>query len=132
MAHIEETQQQVQNLEDSSADRERHIAQRVDIYRLEGVEPNEEGKLLHSAYIDGIATLDDLHNHAIAFAMEKMGDGGEATEYHLAADRPIYYSEDAYPNGIIREWPDGRREFVNLSVKGIIFITALRASPKSP
>lgn len=125
MAHIEKTEQEVQVVEESRRDRERYIAQRVINYRLEGVEPNEDGKLLHSAYIDGIATLDDLHNHAIAFAMEKMGEGVETDEYQTAS-RPIYYVEDAYPNGIIREWPDGRRELVELHAKGIIFITALR------
>lgn len=40
------------------------------------IEPDKADEHLHQAYIDGTATLDDLHNHAIAFAMAHAKDDG--------------------------------------------------------
>lgn len=41
-------------------------------------------------------------------------DAGQAAAMHLAAGRPIYYGDDAYPDAIIREYPDGWKQLVSL------------------
>lgn len=45
-------------------------------------------------------------------------DDGAAAKSHLAAGRPILYCEDRYPNAMIRKWPDGRRELVEVDHAG--------------
>lgn len=52
-------------------------------------------------------------------------DDGQAAQSHLDAGRPIYYCEDAYPDEMVRQWPDGNRELVTLALDG----TVLRAKP---
>ncbi len=49
-------------------------------------------------------------------------DDGAAAKSHLAAGRPIYYCDDAYPNYMIRKWPDGRRELVTLTSMAEILV----------
>lgn len=39
-------------------------------------------------------------------------DDEQAAQSHLAAGRPVHYCDDRYPDAIMREWPDGRRELV--------------------
>lgn len=56
----------------SPAERERHIAQMLANFRIEGYEPDEADKQLHAAYIAGAATLDDLLAHARQFAASIM------------------------------------------------------------
>ena len=57
---------------------------------------------------------EDQHNQ-IWEEIGREDDDGAAAKSHLAAGRPIYYCEDAYPNYMIRKWPDGRRELVTLT-----------------
>lgn len=46
-------------------------------------------------------------------------DDGAAARSHLDAGRPIYYSEDDTPDGLlIKRHPDGRRELVRFDPKG--------------
>jgi len=45
-------------------------------------------------------------------------DDGAAAKEHLAAGRPIYYCDDKYPDRMIRKWPDGRRELVQVDEAG--------------
>ena len=52
-------------------------------------------------------------------------DDGQAAQLHLDAGRAIYYCEDAYPDEMVRQWPDGNRELVTLALDG----TVLRAKP---
>ena len=54
--------------------------------------------------------------------LEADEDDGAAAKAHLAAGRPIYYCEDCYPVSMIRKWPDGRRELVNVDEKGKIAV----------
>lgn len=61
----------------------------------------------------------DIHDE-IAQALEANDDDGEAARTHLAAGRWISYCDPDYPDDIIREWPDGRREFVDVDEKGQI------------
>ncbi|CAA7625983.1 conserved hypothetical protein [Magnetospirillum sp. LM-5] len=39
-------------------------------------------------------------------------DHGDEAKRHLAAGRPIYYSDDRFGDGIVKEYPDGRRQLV--------------------
>jgi hypothetical protein len=46
-------------------------------------------------------------------------DDGAAAREHLMAGRPIYYCEDATPEGVsIKEFPDGRRQLVRFDAEG--------------
>jgi hypothetical protein len=46
-------------------------------------------------------------------------DDGDAARSHLAAGRPIYYTEDDTPAGLlIKKHPDGRRELVKFDEEG--------------
>jgi len=45
-------------------------------------------------------------------------DDGAAAKSHLAAGHPIYYCDDNYPDAMIKKWPDGRRELVNVDHTG--------------
>jgi hypothetical protein len=40
-------------------------------------------------------------------------DTGEAVKQHLAAGRPIYYADPAYPEQVVKQFPDGRRQLVH-------------------
>lgn len=100
-------------------ERAQRVRQMVANSRLEGIKPSAEDKALHQAYIEGTATLEDLHNHAIAYALEHAGDDGAAAKKHLAAGRPIYYQDDKIaPDQLIREWPGGALEVVDMDTNG--------------
>nr|WP_315594764.1 hypothetical protein [uncultured Cupriavidus sp.] len=43
-------------------------------------------------------------------------DDGKVAREHLRAGNPIYYSDEEFPGYVVREWPDGRRELVTVSV----------------
>lgn len=45
-------------------------------------------------------------------------DDEQAAQSHLAAGRPVHYCDDRYPDAIVREWPDGRRELVAIDSGG--------------
>lgn len=53
-------------------------------------------------------------------SLERDDDDGQAAKSHLADGRPIYYCEDAYPDAMLRKWPDGRRELVTYDADGIL------------
>lgn len=59
-------------------------------------------------------------NDEIAQALEADDDDGEAARSHLAAGRWISYVDPEYPDDLVREWPDGRREFVEVDDQGQI------------
>jgi hypothetical protein len=50
----------------SRAERERHVAQMLANFRLEGFEPDPTDKRLQAAYIEGTVTLNDMLAHARA------------------------------------------------------------------
>ncbi|MDR5791673.1 hypothetical protein P9281_34570 [Caballeronia sp. LP003] len=60
------------------------------------------------------------------FERQLANDDGAAAKEHLAAGFPIYYREDDTPEGAcLKEYPDGRREFVTFDVdRGEVFIAA--------
>ncbi|MEA4837652.1 MAG: hypothetical protein VB101_05155 [Rhodospirillaceae bacterium] len=47
-----------------------------------------------------------------AFTREIEGDRGIEAERHLKAGRAIYYAEDRFPDGVVKEYPNGRRQLV--------------------
>lgn len=49
-------------------ERERHVRQLMANLAIEGMHPDGSDKQMLQAYIDGTATLDDLLEHAKAFA----------------------------------------------------------------
>lgn len=50
------------------------------------------------------------------------GSDSAAGNACLAGGQPIYYYEDTYPNYMVWEWPDGRRELVVLNANNEIRI----------
>ena len=46
------------------------------------------------------------------FERDLDSDTGEAAKAHLAAGRPIYYGDSAYPGAVVKQYPDGRRQLV--------------------
>ena len=42
-------------------------------------------------------------------------DDGQAAKEHLAAGRAIYYRDIQHPDGLIRKFPDGRKQLVSIS-----------------
>ena len=56
------------------------------------------------------------------FECELDSDTGEAAKAHLAAGRPIYYMDPAYPDQIVKEYPDGRRELVQVDRTGQVTV----------
>lgn len=53
-----------------------------------------------------------------AFEMALTNDDGMAAKQHLAEGRPIYYGDEHYPDGLIKKYPDGRKQLVAVSDKG--------------
>lgn len=52
----------------SRAERNQHVERMLTNFRLEGIEPAIEDKMLLQFYIDGTISLDDLLAHARQFA----------------------------------------------------------------
>lgn len=50
----------------------------------------------------------------------RQGDDS-AARAHLAAGRPIYYHDQEH-DGLVREWPDGRIELVDVDEDGHIIV----------
>ena len=49
-------------------------------------------------------------------------DDGLAAQQHLAAGRPIYYGDAQYPEGLVKKYPDGRKQLVSVSNDGKITV----------
>lgn len=97
-------------------------------FKIEGMEPSAEDQELHQEYIAGRATLDDLKNHAIAFALEQSAlehspnNSSRAQEMLAAGHWVTYYDDNLVPDVILREWPDGRMEIVEPDGKGNVVV----------
>ena len=70
---------------------------------------------------------DEEFSEKIMRILESDSDDDQAAKSHLAAGRSIYYCKDDYPDGMIREWPDGRRELVAIALDGTITIVKTAA-----
>lgn len=110
------------------SDRRNQVQQMVSNFRLEGMEPSAHDQELHEEYIAGRASLDDLKNHAIAFALEQSAlehspnNSSRAKEMLAAGHWVTYYDDNLVPNVILREWPDGRMEIVEPDGKGNVVV----------
>ncbi len=49
-------------------------------------------------------------------------DDGLAAKQHLAAGRAIYYADDLYPEGLVKKYPDGRKQLVSAVGEGKVSI----------
>lgn len=49
-------------------------------------------------------------------------DDGAAAKGHLAAGRAITYRDSEFPDDIMREWPDGRRELIDVDNNGNVTV----------
>jgi len=49
-------------------------------------------------------------------------DDGMAAKQHLAAGRAIYYADDRYPEGLVKKYPDGRKQLVAVSAEGKVSV----------
>lgn len=49
-------------------------------------------------------------------------DDDSAARAHLAAGRPVYYRDERLGDGIVKEYPDGRRQLLHVSMTGEISI----------
>lgn len=68
--------------------------------------------------------LDPLE--ALAAELELDDDDGHAAREHLEAGRSIYYAEDDTPPGhVIKHYPDGRRELIQMERDVDHFVRAL-------
>ncbi|MHB1514067.1 MAG: hypothetical protein ACYCTF_14090 [Acidiferrobacter sp.] len=49
-------------------------------------------------------------------------DDGQAAQQHLDAGRPIYYGDARFPEGLVKKYPDGRKQLVSVSTDGKVFV----------
>lgn len=65
---------------------------------------------------------DEAYLASSRFEQSLAYDDGQAAKQHLAAGRPIYYGDARYPNGLVKKYPDGRRQLVAVSADGTITV----------
>lgn len=49
-------------------------------------------------------------------------DDGLAAKAHLAAGGAIYYGDPRFPGQIVKEYPDGRRQLVDIDEKSVVTV----------
>lgn len=59
---------------------------------------------------------------SILLEEELANDDGKAAKEHLAAGRPIYYGDADFPEGLVKKYPDGRKQLVSVSEDGKITV----------
>lgn len=57
----------------------------------------------------------DERRFMAAFTRALASDDGAEAKRHLAAGRAIYYGDDRYPDAVVKEFPDGRRQLVTFT-----------------
>ncbi len=66
-----------------------------------------------------------------AFEQALANDDGAAAKQHLAAGRAIYYRDPQQTDGIVRKYPDGRRQIVRIdSNYAVAVVRELPALPE--
>lgn len=65
-----------------------------------------------------IATTNEAFLSSVEFEKAITDDDGLAAQQHLAAGRPIYYGDVDYPDGLVKKYPDGRKQLVSVSEDG--------------
>ena len=48
------------------------------------------------------------------FERELAQDSGEAAKQHLAMGHPVHYGDDRFPEGIVKEYPSGKKQLVTM------------------
>lgn len=103
--------------------REQHIPNLRASYKLQKRKPSPADEMFYRKFIAAEATLDDFHNHAIELALEHADSNGDASISMLAAGHWItYYDDNLIPDVLLREWPDGTMEAVNIDENGDVFV----------
>lgn len=59
---------------------------------------------------------------SLEFERSLTQDDGQAAQQHLDAGRPIYYGDARYPAGLIKKYPDGRKQLVSVNHRGDISV----------
>ncbi|MHB1757774.1 MAG: hypothetical protein ACYCT9_09740 [Leptospirillum sp.] len=59
---------------------------------------------------------------SIEFENALAHDDGRAAKQHLAAGRPVYYGDERFPEGLIKEYPNGYRQIVSVDPDGRITV----------
>ena len=49
-------------------------------------------------------------------------DEGLAAQQHIAAGRPIYYGDAQYPEGLVKKYPDGRKQLVSIGADNTVSV----------
>lgn len=78
---------------------------------------------LDFAAVDSMTEAEESRFMA-AFTQALKTDPGDAAAAHLAAGRPVYYSDKRFPGGIVKEHPDGRRQLVAVEGESEIILKA--------
>lgn len=65
---------------------------------------------------------DDAFLSSPEFEAAFVNDDGLAAQQHLAAGRPIYYGDARYPGGLVKKYPDGRKQLVSISADGKVAV----------
>ena len=65
---------------------------------------------------DKVESMTPMEEQVFWTALENRlsNDDGAAAKEHLAAGRSIVYGDDRFPDALVREWPDGRRELIEV------------------
>ena len=61
------------------------------------------------------ATEADELRFMAAFTRALASDDGAEAKRHLAAGRAIHYWDERYPDAVVKEFPDGRRQLVTFT-----------------
>lgn len=56
------------------------------------------------------------------FEVALTNDDGLTARQHLSAGRPIYYGDPRYPEGLVKKYPDGRKQLVAVNSAGEVSI----------
>lgn len=77
-----------------------------------------------SLELDQLDSMKPVEEKSFWTILEKTlaNDDGAAVKQHLAAGRAVTYRDPGYPGGIIREWPDGRRELIDVDQSGNVMV----------
>lgn len=60
-----------------------------------------------------------------AFTQALANDSGDVAKEHLAAGRSVYFGDNQFPDAVVKEYPDGRRQFVTFQGEDVVFLRDL-------
>lgn len=80
-------------------------------------------------YVYGEKTMPSVHATGVEayldspeFEAALADDDGLAAKEHLAAGRAIYYGDERYPDGLVKEYPNGRKRLVAVTPDGEVLV----------